>query len=67
MTGALDIGPAEFFGTAARFAGLDAYLLISDAHISFVGLSAGVFLGLILVPLSAVMAGVGVAVGNLKN
>ena len=67
MAGALDIGLAKIFGAAAGFAGLDAYLLISDAHIHFVRLSAGVFLGLILVPLSTVMAGAGVAVGSLKN
>ena len=67
VAGALEVGPSAFFLGAAGLAGLDAYLLVSEAQIPFVGLSAGVFLGLILVPLSAVLAGVGIAIGNLKK
>eukprot|EP01083_Nonionella_stella_P066106 173848_1 len=67
VAGALEVGPSAFFLGAAGLAGLDAYLFVSEAQIPFVGLSAGVFLGLILVPLSAVLAGVGIGIGNLKK
>lgn len=67
VAGALEIGPAAFFAASASLAGLDAYLIANSVEIPFLGLSAGVFLGLILIPLSAVLAVVGVALGNLKN
>lgn len=67
VAGALDIGAPAFFGAAAGAAGLELYLLASGAEVPFVGLSAGAVAGLVLVPLSAVLAGVGVAFGNLKK
>jgi hypothetical protein len=67
VAGALEVGPPAFYLASAAFAGLDAYLLATDAEIPFVGLSAGVFLGLILVPLSVASAAAGVALGSLKK
>ena len=67
VAGALEVGPAAFFGAAAVLAGLDAALIVNNVEIPFIGLSAGVLLGLILVPLSAVLAGAGVALGSLKK
>lgn len=67
IAGALDIGPPAFFGLAAALAGTEFYLLANNVEIPFVGLSAGVFLGLLLVPLTGVAAGAGVALGSLKK
>eukprot|EP00580_Thalassiosira_gravida_P003621 CAMPEP_0201600846 /NCGR_PEP_ID=MMETSP0492-20130828/1841_1 /ASSEMBLY_ACC=CAM_ASM_000837 /TAXON_ID=420259 /ORGANISM="Thalassiosira gravida, Strain GMp14c1" /LENGTH=221 /DNA_ID=CAMNT_0048063771 /DNA_START=78 /DNA_END=743 /DNA_ORIENTATION=- len=67
VAGALDIGPPAFFLGAAGFAGLDAFLYTSGVEVPFIGLNAGLVLGLVLIPLSAVLAVVGGALGNLKN
>jgi hypothetical protein len=67
VAGALEVGPPAFFLAAAGAAGLDAYLFASGAEVPFIGLSAGAVAGLLLVPLSVVSAGVGVALGSLKN
>lgn len=67
VAGALDIGPSAFFLAAAAFGGLDAYLFASGAEVPFIGLSAGAVLGLLLIPLTVVSAGAGVALGSLKN
>ncbi|KAL7515502.1 hypothetical protein ACHAXN_013445 [Cyclotella atomus] len=67
VAGALEVGPPAFYLAAASFAGLDASLFASGAEIPFVGLSAGAALGLVLIPLSAVSAVVGGALGSLKN
>eukprot|EP00986_Skeletonema_menzelii_P009853 scaffold4595_cov121-Skeletonema_menzelii.AAC.3 len=67
VAGALDIGPAAFFLAAAGAGGLDAYLFASGAEVPFIGLPAGAVAGLLLVPLTVVSAGVGVALGSLKN
>mmetsp|Transcript_29061 Transcript_29061/g.43667 ORF Transcript_29061/g.43667 Transcript_29061/m.43667 type:complete len:222 (+) Transcript_29061:105-770(+) len=67
VAGALDIGPAAFFLAAAGAGGLDAYLFASGAEVPFIGLPAGAVAGLLLIPLTAVSAGVGVALGSLKN
>ena len=67
VAGALEVGPAAFYLAAAGAAGLDAYLFASGAEVPFVGLSAGAVLGLLLIPLSVVSAGVGVALGSLKD
>jgi hypothetical protein len=67
VAGALEVGPAAFYLAAASFAGLDYYLFASGAEIPFVGLSAGAVGGLLLIPLSVVMALVGGALGSLKN
>mmetsp|Transcript_24065 Transcript_24065/g.37733 ORF Transcript_24065/g.37733 Transcript_24065/m.37733 type:complete len:223 (-) Transcript_24065:1019-1687(-) len=67
VAGALDVGPAAFFLAAAGAGGLDAYLFASGAEVPFIGLPAGAVAGLLLIPLTAVSAGVGVALGSLKN
>jgi len=67
VAGALEVGPPAFFLAAAGAAGLDAYLFASGAEVPFIGLPAGAVAGLLLVPLSVVSAGVGVALGSLKN
>lgn len=67
VAGALEIGAPAFFAAAAGLAGLDLLLFATGAEIPFVGLSAGVFLGLVLVPLSAVLAAVGLAFVLLKE
>lgn len=67
VAGALDIGPAAFYLGAAGAAGLDAYLFASGAEVPFLGLSAGAVAGLLLIPLSAVLAVVGGAIGSLKK
>jgi len=67
LAGALDIGAPAFYAAAAGAAGLDAFLFASGAEVPFIGLSAGAVAGLVLVPLSVVLAVVGGAIGNLKN
>lgn len=67
VAGALDIGPTAFFAAAAALAGADYALFANNVNIPFVGLSAGFYLGLLLVPLSAVLAGAGIALGSLKK
>jgi len=67
VAGALDIGAPAFFLGAAGAAGLDAALFASGAEVPFIGLSAGAVAGLLLIPLSVVLAVVGGAIGNLKN
>jgi len=67
VAGALAVGPPAFFLGAAAFGGLEVYLLANDVEVPFVGLSAGVVLGLLLVPLTIVSAAVGVALSNAKK
>eukprot|EP00956_Cyclotella_meneghiniana_P008274 scaffold11031_cov75-Cyclotella_meneghiniana.AAC.3 len=67
VAGALEVGPAAFYLAAASFAGLDYYLFASGAEVPFLGLSAGGVAGLLLIPLSVVMAVVGAALGSLKE
>ena len=67
LAGALDVGAPAFYAAAAGAAGLDAFLFASGAEVPFIGLSAGAVAGLVLVPLSVVLAVVGGAIGNLKN
>ena len=67
VAGALEKGPGAFYGAAAVAFGLDAYLFASGAEIPFVGLSAGVFLGLLLVPLGIATGGAGFALASLKK
>ena len=67
VAGALEVGPPAFFLAAAAFGGLDVFLLANDVEVPFVGLPAGVVGGLLLVPLSVALGGVGVALGSLKK
>ncbi len=67
LAGAIAAGPVAFYGASVAVLGLDAYLLSTNAELPFVGLSAGVTLGLVLVPLGAVLAVVGSALASLKK
>jgi len=67
IAGALEVGPSAFFGAAAFFGGLEYLLVANDVELPFVGLSAGVFLGLLLVPLAAISAAAGVALSNASK
>eukprot|EP00543_Licmophora_paradoxa_P011221 CAMPEP_0202457858 /NCGR_PEP_ID=MMETSP1360-20130828/15797_1 /ASSEMBLY_ACC=CAM_ASM_000848 /TAXON_ID=515479 /ORGANISM="Licmophora paradoxa, Strain CCMP2313" /LENGTH=218 /DNA_ID=CAMNT_0049078037 /DNA_START=6 /DNA_END=662 /DNA_ORIENTATION=+ len=67
VAGALEVGPPAFFLAAAAFGGLDVFLFANNVELPFVGLSAGVTLGLLLIPLAAVSGGVGVALSSLKK
>jgi hypothetical protein len=67
LSGAIGVGPPAFFLGAAGFASIEALLVTNHVEIPFLGLPAGVFLGLLLVPLTVASAGAGVALGNLKN
>ena len=67
IAGALDNGPSAFFGAAALLIGLDVLLLTNDVEVPFVGLPAGVVLGLLLVPLSVVLGAVGASLAGLKK
>ena len=67
VAAALEIGPIAFFGGAAALAGADYALVANNVEIPFVGLSAGFYLGLLLVPLAGVLAVVGVALASLKK
>ncbi|KAL7529440.1 hypothetical protein ACHAWF_002978, partial [Thalassiosira exigua] len=59
VAGALDMGAPAFFLGAAGAAGLDVVLFVCGAEVPFVGLSAGAVAGLVLIPLSVVLAVVG--------
>jgi hypothetical protein len=67
VAGAVGVGPPAFYLGAAGFAGIEAFLLANDVELPFVGLPAGVFLGLLLVPLAVASAGAGVALANLNK
>lgn len=64
---ALEIGPLSFFGAAAALAGSDYLLYANNVQIPFVGLSAGFFIGLLLVPLAAVLAVAGALLAQLNK
>mmetsp|Transcript_20917 Transcript_20917/g.60911 ORF Transcript_20917/g.60911 Transcript_20917/m.60911 type:complete len:231 (-) Transcript_20917:312-1004(-) len=64
IAGALDVGPSAFYLAAATLAGTEAFLLVNNVEVPFVGLSAGVLLGLLLVPLTVVTGGLGVALAS---
>jgi len=67
VAGALEVGPPAFFLGAAVFGGLEAALISSGAEVPFIGLPAGAVAGLLLVPLTVALGGVGVALGSLKK
>ena len=67
VAGALEVGPPAFFLGAAALAGLELELVASGAEVPFVGLPAGAVAGLLLVPLTVVLGGAGVALGSLKK
>ena len=65
VANALAIGPAAFFLGAAVTGGLELYLLANDVQI--LSLPAGVVGGLLLLPLTIILAGAGVTFNNLKK
>lgn len=67
VAGALGVGPPAFFLGAAAFGGLEAFLIANNVEVPFVGLPAAGVLGLVLVPLTVVSAGVGVALASAKK
>ena len=67
VAGALEKGPSAFYGAAAVVFGLEAYLIASGAEVPFVGLSAGLVAGLLLVPLTVVTGGLGVALASASK
>ncbi len=67
LAGALKVGPPAFYAAAAGAIGLDAALLANHAEIPFVGLSAGFYLGLLLVPLGVASGAAGIALAGLKK
>lgn len=62
--GALETGPLAFFAAAAVTGGLEFYFVSQGVEIPFVGLQCGVFLGLLLIPLTVLFAGLGVGLAN---
>mmetsp|Transcript_17937 Transcript_17937/g.21434 ORF Transcript_17937/g.21434 Transcript_17937/m.21434 type:complete len:234 (+) Transcript_17937:92-793(+) len=56
---ALEVGPAAFFGAAAAVGGLEVFFLVQDVRIPFVGLEAGIYVGALLVPVTALLFGLG--------
>jgi hypothetical protein len=67
VAGALKVGPPAFYAASAAFLGLDAYFVLNDVEIPFVGLSAGFYLGLLLVPLGVLTGVVGNTLAGLKK
>jgi hypothetical protein len=67
VAGALAAGPPAFFLAAGGSFALEAYLLANDVEVPFVGLPAGVVLGLLLVPLGAISGALGIALNNIKK
>lgn len=67
VAGALDAGPSAFYLAAAATAAAEIALVVNDVEIPFVGLPAGVLAGLLLVPLTVVLGGAGVALGAAKK
>ena len=67
VAGALEVGPTAFFLPAAACAALEAILVASDVEVPLIGLPAGAVLGLVLVPLTVVFGGVGVALSSSKK
>jgi Protein of unknown function (DUF1118) len=63
----LEAGPSAFFGAAAATAALEGFLVVNDVEVPFVGLSAGVFAGLLLVPLTVVLGAAGAALAGAKK
>ena len=67
VANALAAGPSAFYAISAASLGLDAFLFATDAEVPFVGLSAGVVAGLLLVPLGVATGAAGAALTGLKK
>lgn len=60
-------GPSAFYAAAAAVAALEGALIVSNAEVPFVGLSAAWTLGLLLVPTAGALGVAGSALGSLKK
>lgn len=67
VAGALGVGPPAFYLGAAVCGALEIYFLAANVEVPFVGLSAGVVGGLLLVPLTVILAAVGAALSKAKK
>ena len=67
LAGALSVGPAAFFGAAAACGLTEVFFVANDVELPLVGLPAGTFLGLLLVPLTVVLGGAGAALARSKE
>ena len=67
IAGALATGPAAFYLGAAVCGGLEAALVATNAELPLIGLPAAGVLGLLLVPLTVVLAGAGTALASVKK
>jgi hypothetical protein len=67
VAGAVGVGPSAFYGAAAACAALELGLYANNVEIPFVGLSAGFYLGLLVVPLGVVSALAGTALASAKK
>ena len=67
LSGALATGPTAFYLAAAVAGGLETFFIVGDVEVPLIGLPASLVGGLLLVPLAAISAAAGVALGNLKK
>jgi len=56
---ALEVGPLAFFAAASVTGGIELFFVTQDVNIPFVGLSAGLYIGALLVPVTALFGGLG--------
>merc|ERR1712176_711379 len=61
------VAPLAVYGASLAVVALETLLVTQNVEIPFVGLSAGLFLGLLLVPLAGVLAIAGTAIGILNK
>eukprot|EP00548_Thalassiothrix_antarctica_P008966 CAMPEP_0194135654 /NCGR_PEP_ID=MMETSP0152-20130528/5754_1 /TAXON_ID=1049557 /ORGANISM="Thalassiothrix antarctica, Strain L6-D1" /LENGTH=221 /DNA_ID=CAMNT_0038831993 /DNA_START=54 /DNA_END=719 /DNA_ORIENTATION=- len=66
LAGALEVGPLAFFGTSAALGAAEYYLIAEKVKLPLVGLEAGTYIGLLLVPLATLAGGLGVALAGNK-
>lgn len=67
VAGALEAGPSAFYLAAATLAGTEALLVVNNVEVPFIGLPAAAVLGLLLVPLTVVTGGLGVALSSVSK
>jgi hypothetical protein len=67
LASAIEVGPSAFYLGAAGIGGIEYLLISNNVELPFVGLPAGLYIGLLLVPLAVASAGAGAALGSLKK
>lgn len=67
VASALKTGPSAFYTAAGACIALEALLVGTNAELPFVGLSAGFYIGLLLLPLTGVFYIVGSSLASLKK